>query len=290
MTALGAILLGLVIGAVLGGLGGGGAILAVPALVYLLDQPAQAATTGSLVIVGLSALTGAVPQARRGRVHWRLALTFGLVGLPAAWVGSRLNHSVDEDVLLLGFSVLMITAAVAMLADSGGRAGREEYAGTRDDDHRAGPEAHPDREPQTGSTLVRTTRPARSGPRSPISPAAITTALLVGLLTGFFGVGGGFVVVPALAVVLGLPMRQAVGTSLLVVALNSATSLLSRLGGPEVDWSVVLPFALAAMVAALLGKRLSDRLPPRRLAVGFAVLLVLVAGYTAAQSVAGIGA
>ena len=102
--------------------------------------------------------------------------------------------------------------------------------------------------------------------------------------------GGGFVVVPALVVVLGLSMRQAVGTSLLVVALNSATSLLSRLGGPEVDWSVVLPFALAAMVAALLGKRLSDRLPPRGLALGFAVLLVLVAGYTAAQSVAGIAA
>ena len=294
MTALGAILLGLVIGAVLGGLGGGGAILAVPALVYLLALPAQGATTGSLVIVGLSALTGAVPQARRGRVQWRLALTFGLLGLPATWVGSRLNHSVDEDVLLLGFSVLMIAAAGAMLADSGSRAGREEDAGTRDHDPRPAPETppqtHPDREPRTGSTLVRTARPARSGLRSPISPVAITTAVLVGLLTGFFGVGGGFVVVPALVVVLGLSMRQAVGTSLLVVALNSATSLLSRLGGPEVDWSVVLPFALAAMVAALLGKRLSDRLPPRGLALGFAVLLVLVAGYTAAQSVAGIAA
>ncbi|HEY0948652.1 sulfite exporter TauE/SafE family protein, partial [Nocardioides sp.] len=139
------------------------------------------------------------------------------------------------------------------------------------------------------STLARPQAAAPRRSRSRTSPTAVAVvALLVGLLTGFFGVGGGFVVVPALVLVLGVPMQQAVGTSLLIVALNSGTSLLSRIGGPEVDWTVVLPFAVAAMVAAVLGKRVADRLPARRLAVGFAVLLILVAGYTSWQSLAGI--
>ena len=296
MIALEAVLLGLVIGAVLGGLGGGGAILTVPALVYLLDQPAQAATTGSLVIVGLSALTGVLPQARSGHVHWRLGLTFGLVGLPATWLGSRLNHHVDEDVLLLGFSLLMLAAATAMLTDRAGRPRREQRsapstaAQDRAQDRAQDPAPGADRRPQATATLARPDAPGRRT-RSHLSPVGVVaTALLVGLLTGFFGVGGGFVVVPALVVVLGMRMQQAVGTSLLVVALNSGTALLSRLGGPEVDWSVVLPFALAAMLAAVLGKQLADRLPARRLTVGFAVLLILVAGYTAWQSVPGITA
>lgn len=292
MIALEAVLLGLVIGAVLGGLGGGGAILTVPALVYLLDQPAQAATTGSLVIVGLSALTGVLPQARSGHVHWRLGLTFGLVGLPATWLGSRLNHHVDEDVLLLGFSLLMLAAATAMLTDRAGRPRREQRSApsTAAQDRAQDPVPGAGRRSQATATLARPDAPGR-GTRSHFSPVGVvTTALLVGLLTGFFGVGGGFVVVPALVVVLGMRMQQAVGTSLLVVALNSGTSLLSRLGEPEVDWSVVLPFALAAMLAAVLGKQLADRLPARRLTVGFAVLLVLVAGYTAWQSVPGITA
>lgn len=285
MTGLEAVALGLAIGLVLGGLGGGGAILTVPALVYLLGQPAQAATTGSLVIVGLSALTGMASYVGDRQVRWRLGLTFGLVGLPATWAGSLLNHRVDEDVLLLGFAALMIAAAVAMLTD---RVRRRAAAG-------ADPEP-PEPEPLPGdgrsggvSTLARPLASAPSRSRSRTSPAAVAgVALLVGLLTGFFGVGGGFVVVPALVLVLGVPMQQAVGTSLLIVALNSGTSLLSRIGGPEVDWSVVLPFAVAAMVAAVLGKRVADRLPARRLTVGFAVLLLLVAGYTSWQSLAGI--
>ncbi|HEY0950337.1 sulfite exporter TauE/SafE family protein, partial [Nocardioides sp.] len=126
MTGLEAVALGLAIGLVLGGLGGGGAILTVPALVYLLDQPAQAATTGSLVIVGLSALTGMASYVSDRQVRWRLGLTFGLVGLPATWAGSLLNHRVDEDVLLLGFAALMIAAAIAMLTD---RVGRRAAAG-----------------------------------------------------------------------------------------------------------------------------------------------------------------
>ncbi|MBD3782344.1 MAG: sulfite exporter TauE/SafE family protein, partial [Micrococcales bacterium] len=101
----------------------------------------------------------------------------------------------------------------------------------------------------------------------------------------FFGVGGGFIIVPALVLVLGLPMQSAVGTSLLIVAANSATSLVARLGSIHVDWSVILPFTAAAMVATVAGKQVADRLPARRLKIGFAVLLLLVAGYTAWRSV-----
>jgi uncharacterized protein len=245
MTLVGILLLGLMIGAVLGGLGGGGAVLTVPAMVYLLGQSAQAATTGSLVVVGLSALTGVASHLRSGQVHWRVASGFGLLGLPGTWLGSRLNHGIDEDTLLLGFSALMLVAAVAMAVDRAGRCATE--------------------------------------PRP--SPGALAgAAVLVGLLTGFFGVGGGFVVVPALTLLLGLPIPQAVGTSLVVVALNAGTALAARAGGPPIDASVVVPFALAAMVAAVLGKHAADHLPARGLTVAFAAVLALVAGGTATQS------
>ncbi|TIC88502.1 hypothetical protein E8D34_05030 [Nocardioides sp. GY 10113] len=267
-----AVLLGLAIGAVLGGLGGGGAILTVPALVYLLDQPAAAATTGSLVIVGASALTGVASYVASRQVQWRVGLTFGLIGLPGAWIGSRLNHTVDENVLLLGFSALMVLAAAAMISDRvGGR-------------RRGAPEPSAPRPGDGGgvATLARTGQSTRTS-ASPLAVGA--TALGVGLLTGFFGVGGGFVIVPALVLVLGLELPIAVGTSLMIVAINSGTSLVSRIGGPAIDWQVVVPFALAAMVASVLGKQVASRLPARQLALGFAALLVAVAGYTAWQSV-----
>lgn len=265
MTLLLVVLLGLAIGAVLGGLGGGGAILTVPALVYLVGQPAQAATTSSLVIVGLTALTGVVTYVRSGRVAWRVGLGVAVAGVPAALGGSYLNHLVREDVLLLGFSVLMVLAALAMV-------GRRPTGDVPGD---VGQDA------DTGGTGLR----PRPGPSW---LGIVGAGLGVGLLTGFFGVGGGFVIVPALVLALGLPMPMAVGTSLLVVAANSAVSLVARLGTAHVDWSVTLPFALAAMAASLVGKRLADRLPARRLTAGFAVLLVLVAAYTAWQSIGGL--
>lgn len=280
MTVLGAALLGLAIGAVLGGLGGGGAILTVPALVYVLGEPAQSATTSSLVIVGLSALTGVASYVAGGHVRWRLGLVFGLVGLPATWVGSQLNRSVDENLLLLGFAVLMVGAAGAMVGKRLQRRGPGPAPEPVDD---VAPEG------SGGVATLTRTAPAPAPAETRSRPVVVVvTALALGLLTGFFGVGGGFVVVPALVLVLGLPMTDAVGTSLMIVALNSGTSLLSRTGGPALDWAVVVPFALAAMAATVAGKQVAGRLPQRRLTNGFAVLLVLVAGYTAWQSAAGL--
>ena len=263
MTLVVLVLLGLLIGAVLGGLGGGGAILTVPALVYVVGQSASDATTSSLVIVGATAGFGVLPYLKSKRVRWGTGLTFGIVGLPAAWLGTLLNRRVDENVLLLAFSVLMVVAALAMI-------GVVTPGGDDDDEDEDAANEHDDE------------------PRKPSRMAITATALAVGLLTGFFGVGGGFVVVPALVLVLRLPIQLAVGTSLVIVALNSATSLAARIGAANFDWGIIVPFTLAAMIATFLGKRVADRLPATQLKQGFAFLLILVAAYTAWQSATGL--
>lgn len=287
--------LGVLIGAILGGLGGGGAILTVPALVYVVGQSAQEATTSSLVIVGLTAVVGTLSYLRSGRVRWRVGLVFGLVGIPATWAGSQLNHRVDQDALLLGFAALMVVAAGAMIS---GARGRRPGAGDGAGVPEAAPAA-PASPASSGSggasaaTSLRVAAPPRvvattagAADRLPLVPTLLV-ASAAGLLTGFFGVGGGFVIVPALVLALRLPMRLAVGTSLVIVALNSATALTSRAAEAHVDASVVVPFAAAAMVATLGGKRVADRLPARLLQLAFAVVMILVAGYTAWQSIAG---
>lgn len=285
MTLIWIIVLGLLIGAVLGGLGGGGAILTVPALVYVIGQRAQDATTSSLVIVGLTAVVGVFSYVASRRVRWKTGLVFGIVGIPATWLGSFLNHRVDENLLLLGFSALMVIAAAAMFGD------RAEPASGADPAGRSAPTsaAAGTRTPPWGPVAVmeRTSTDTESGTR-PAVLIVIATALAVGSLTGFFGVGGGFVIVPALVLVLRLPMQQAVGTSLMIVALNSGTSLAARAGTAHFDWSVIVPFTIAAMAATLAGKQVADRLPARKLKLGFAALLVLVAGYTAWQSIDGL--
>ncbi len=288
MTVVWCVLLGLLIGAVLGGLGGGGAILTVPALVYIIGQPAQDATTSSLVIVGLTAATGVLSYRSAGQVRWRLALVIGLVGVPATWLGSLLNAQADENLILLGFSVLMVLAAAGMLRDQ---------RAAKSDDHAPAsrqPEARSATSPAGRGTVLERSRTAATSEtrlettgRSTAAVPVVVTALAVGLLTGFFGVGGGFVIVPALVLALGVPMQQAIGTSLLIIAFNSVTSLAARASSAHFDWEVIVPFTLAAMVATSVGKRVADRLPDRQLKVGFAALLILVAAYTGWQSASG---
>lgn len=274
-SLLAAAALGLILGLVLGGLGGGGAILAVPALVYVMGQSAQEATTSSLVIVGLTALVGSLSYLVANRLRWRIALTFAVAGLPAAWGGSLLNHRLDSDVVLLGFATLMVVAAVAMVAD------RRE-AGTATPDLEDAPTK--DLGPGGGAGTATALR-ERSRQRTSVT-SVLLAGLAVGFLTGLFGVGGGFVIVPALVLLVRLPMAQVVGTSLLIVALNSASALASRATTAHFDWEVIVPFTLAAMVATFIGKKVADHLPARRLKIAFAVLMVLVAGYTGWQSTA----
>jgi uncharacterized membrane protein YfcA len=267
-----AIVAGVVIGLTLGALGGGGSILTVPVLVYLLGQDSHTATTGSLVIVGVTALAGALAHLREGRVRVAAGLAFGLTGLAGTYAGARLSTQLDPHVLLIAFSALMIVAAVAMLRRR--RAAEGLAAGSHGASHFGGRGTLPVAGFRFGSLdLVGIAR-------------LVGAATLVGLLTGFFGVGGGFVIVPALVLTLGFSMRDAVGTSLLVIAIVSAAALATRLGGHvQLDWPLLAAFTLAAVVGTVIGNRVASRLHPSRLTAAFVVVLVGVAVYTAARSI-----
>jgi uncharacterized protein len=244
--ALLALPFGLAIGLLLGLVGGGGSILAVPVLIYLLGEPVKDATTESLLVVGTAALVGAADHARIGRVEVRTGLTFGAAGVAGAIVGTALNRLVGGRVILLGFAVLLLVAAVAML--------------------RRAPESPPrDRKP----SFVH------------VAPLGLGT----GVLTGFFGVGGGFVIGPALVLVLGLPLTLAVGTSLLVIALTSGAALAAHLASGSIDWLIASTFTGAAVAGALAGRRLGAIVNPRRLGQLFALLLVAIAVFLVAKNV-----
>jgi uncharacterized membrane protein YfcA len=237
--ALLALPFGLAIGVLLGLVGGGGSILAVPVLVYVLDQPVHDATTESLFVVGAAALVGAADHARVGNVRIKTALAFGLAGAAGAVGGSALNRLVGGRIILLAFAALLLLAAWAM-------------------QRRKGFTAEPIRRPHAH-----------------LRSAA--TGLLTGVLTGFFGVGGGFVIVPALVLLLGLPITLAVGTSLAVIALTSASALAAHLASGRIDWGIATAFAAAAIAGALFGRRLGGRLDQPRLTTLFALLLVGIA-------------
>ncbi len=238
---------GALIGLSLGLVGGGGSILTVPVLVYAIGQPVQAATTTSLAIVGLNALVGMAGHARKHRVDFRTGLIFGVVGVGGALVGSWLNTFVPARLLLVLFALIMLIAAVAMLRR------RVEPDDARDDNATHGE--------------------GRNWPKIAAS------GTVVGLMTGFFGVGGGFVIVPALVLALGLSMRLAVGTSLLIIAINSAVSLVAHLRTGSLDLAVTGLFVLGGLVGALVGVSLAGRVPQRRLTQVFAALIVAVAAY-----------
>ena len=264
-----AVPLGVVVGITVGALGGGGSILTVPALVYALGQDPRTATTASLIIVGVTTLIGMVPHARAGRVRLGQGVVFGLLGVGGAYLGSLLSASVDPDVLLVAFAGLMFVVAGVMTRRRRSAA-RAEAAG------RGQPEAR--------TSPMLTLRPFRCDCRA--VGTLLLTATAVGLLTGFFGVGGGFAVVPALVLVLRLPMPVAVGTSLVVITINSASALVSRLGQDvTLDWALIGSFTVAAVVGSLVGARITSRVSPARLNLAFTILLVAVAVYTAASSI-----
>ena len=230
------ILLGFVIGLSLGLLGGGGSILTVPALVYVVGQSPQAAVTASLVIVGANSAMGAFTHRSQGTLNWKVALVFGGVGMAAAYVAAGWSKLLPPTALMTLFALLMLVVGLFMIfkpqptAPDGGR----------------------------GWWVT------------------IASGLGVGVMTGFLGVGGGFLIVPALVMLIGLPMAQAVGTSLLVIAMNSAAGFLGHLGEGAFDWSLVVVFVLAGLAGTFTGSRLAGRLPAtrlRRLFAGFVIVL-----------------
>jgi uncharacterized protein len=257
--------LGFLIGLSLGALGGGGSILAVPVLVYAAGQDPKAATATSLLLVGSASLVGMVPHWQAGRVRVGIGIVFGLTGIGGSLAGSALNKHIDPDLLLLAFAGLVCVAAWRMLIGC--------PTCTNVGETRAIISA-----PGTTATLLRD----RIDTRTVVTVLVAGTA--VGFLTGLFGVGGGFVIVPALALGLKLPMPQAIGTSLLVIAINSAVALATRLATTSIDWHITLPFTVAAIAGVLYGGKVADRLDPQRSLRWFAALLVAVAAYTAIRA------
>ncbi|MBA2813403.1 sulfite exporter TauE/SafE family protein [Streptomyces sp. KM273126] len=237
MTVL-ALTAGGVIGLTLGALGGGGSVLAVPALIYLLGFTPVTATTASLVIVTVTSVTGLAAHAREGNVRWRSGSLFALAGIVPAMFTAVLAADVPQSVLTGAFGVVAVLAALRML--------RQPAVADRD---------------------------------TPVRPGrAVAAGAGLGAITGLLGVGGGFLAVPALVGVLGLRMRVAVGTSLLVITVNSLAALVARTGTADgLDWAVVAPFAGAAVLGAWDGKRLGSRVSGGLLQRIFAVVLLAVA-------------
>ncbi len=296
---------GLLIGLSLGALGGGGSILTVPALVYLLHQQPHAATTGSLLIVGITALAGTVAHWRAGRVRVAQGITFGVLGVAGSYAGTRLAANISPGLLLTLFAILMLVVVVAMLRRRRPASEPEPVPATVSLHGAAAAGRNDQVSPaasagQARALTLHRQAPAEVNPRpaagardsrisATLARRAIKIALAatgVGLLTGFFGVGGGFVIVPALVLTLGFEMPAAVGTSLLVISVNSAAALAARLGGGiSLDWPLLGVFTVAALAGALAGNRIASKVSAPRLTTWFTVLLAAVAAYTLVRSV-----
>jgi uncharacterized membrane protein YfcA len=246
-----AIAFGLAIGLAAGTLGGGGSVLAVPVLVYVLDQTVPEATTASLLIVAAGALAGSIGHARHGRVCWRHAGSFTAAAVPGIALGTLTAEAVSGRLVLAAFALVMLAAAHAMWR--------------RADLHEPEPDG----------------RWERTGACPPLRlPRDLAAGAAVGFVTGLFGVGGGFLIVPTLAIALAFTMRTAVGTSLVI---TTATSLLGfgahLLAGRTIDGEVTAAMAVACVVGALAGAAVATRISQRMLGRAFALLVVAVAGY-----------
>ncbi len=261
-----AVAAGALIGLSLGALGGGGSILAVPVLVYALGQSPAQATTGSLVVVGVTAMTGAVAAHRAGNVLLGRGVVFGVVAVGGAAAGALGAAHVSEPVLLAAFAVLMLLVGGLMAV-------RQLSPGT----------AQPHSRAALDDPII--TFSPTFACACPRALKVLVAATVVGLLTGFLGVGGGFLVVPALALTLALPMEYAVGTSLVVIVLTSAAALAVRAGSVvQPDWWLVLALTGASAVGGYAGARVADHTDTRKLSGAFTVLVLMVAVYTAVRA------
>ena len=251
MEILLAIPFGLAIGLVVGTIGGGGAILALPVLVYVLGEGVSPASTASLIVVAIGASVGAGSQARDGQLCWKVALVFSLPAAGGAYLGALANTEVSPRALVLAFVPVMLVAAVATYVRG-------------------------DAEPDVGIDAV--------GCPDPSLGRAGASGIGVGAMTGFFGVGGGFLIVPALTTLLGLPMRRAIATSLAIITFTGLAALVSHLiEGADPDWGLTAVLGLSAALGALGGSSVGRGLDARALAHGFGVVVALVALFVLAD-------
>jgi uncharacterized membrane protein YfcA len=231
-----ALLLSLLIGLSLGTLGSGGSIITMPVLVYVAGVPAQPAVAMSLVVVGATAAIGSLVQGRRSGIDLRAGAIFAATGLAGAFAGAKLTHLVPAAVLMTVFAALMIGAGVRML----------------------------------------TPRPIPGAARSCRAGRCAAVGVVLGLLTGFLGVGGGFLIMPALVLLAGIDLRRAVPTSLAIIAVNAAGGLAGQVRHIDLDWPLTLAVLASALTGMLAGTAVTARVSADRLGKAFAWIILSV--------------
>lgn len=243
------LILSALIGLSLGLIGGGGSIITVPVLVYVLGVEAHEAIGMSLAVVGATSLIGAGLHYRRGNLQLKTGLTFGAAGVVGALAGSPLTRLLSPPVLMLTFATLMLVIAILML-----------------------------RRKPSGNDEI------ESAEQIPSVWKAITAGFAVGILTGFLGVGGGFLIVPALVMFGGLRMKDAIGTSLFVILLNCVAGLIGHASRSNFNWSLTAKVTSLAVAGTILGTLLSHRVAANKLQKGFAVFVLTVAVFLMAKN------
>ena len=233
------------VGISLGLLGGGGSILTVPLLAYVAGLDPKEAIATSLLVVGVTSAVGAITHARAGRVRWKVAAVFGAAAMAGAYGGGRLATFIPGNVLLIAFALIMIMAAVAMLR------GRKDIG-----DESVGP--------------------------LPIGKILLQGAT-VGVISGLVGAGGGFLLVPALALLGGLPMPVAVGTSLVVISMQSFAGFAGHLAGETIDWKLAGMVIAAAVVGSVIGGLLTSKIDPATLRKAFGWFVLAMAALVLAE-------
>ena len=276
-----ALAVGALIGLVVGALGAGGGILSVPALIYLLGVAPHEATSASLVIVLFTALAALAGRIGKNTICYQIALVFAALATVGTWLGSLANRAVSADLLMYAFALLLICVGLVML--------RRAYPGLFRGAARAGSSgvfsddgvAAADDAGGTGSTpalrAVSAMGEVTSIGAAPLWRVALV-ATITGALTGFFGVGGGFAIVPALTLVLHLPIKRAASTSLLIMAITAVVALVARAQTSlNVDLGVIGAFTVASMLGAVAGAPLTRKVSSQKLTASFAALLLAVA-------------
>jgi uncharacterized protein len=238
-----AFLSGGLVGLLLGATGGGGSLVAIPLLVYVVGIPVQNATAMSLVVVGYSSLFGAWKESRKQRVHGVSAILFSPTGMIGAWVGAQGHQLVPETLILFLFGHLLLVISVWTFW--------KNYEGEQND------------------------FPVGCAGKfsGPCAVKALAFGWGVGLVTGFFGVGGGFLIVPALMFLMGFPIRLAIGTSLLIIALISIGGVVGHLKETDLDWVLTGLVLFGSLLGLMLGSQVTRSIPAHHLRRGVALLI-----------------
>jgi uncharacterized membrane protein YfcA len=257
ITVIGYLLAALV-GISLGLIGGGGSILATPILIYVMGVPPQSAIAMSLVIVGVVSLVGILPHWRQGNIDLKTAALFAPTAMIGAYLGARIATLpiVTPTFQLISFAIMMLVAAFFMIRKS---------------THQKHPNKLNQEETLNTVTLQKFHSPL---PRQLAIPLE---GLGVGILTGFVGIGGGFMVIPALVLLGGMPMKQAVGTSLVIIALKSVSGFAGYLGHVPIDIPLIITFIIVASIGMILGAYLTKFIEAKQLEKGFGYFVIAVA-------------